>query len=244
MTHRTIFDRQLTELHQETCGLLRQIESGLLAALAALGRGEDVDLDALIEGDQQINEQAQRLRATALRLIATQQPLACDLRALSVILRLLPDVERMGDHVASLAKIQRRLNRCADCLPLDELPGDAAATIGLMGHTVAAMLNGGISAFAARDAEMARRVAAMDYEADELYGQFFQDSLTVIRAMPVATNQAVHLLRLVHHLERIGDLITNVAEQVVFLTSGMAINLNPKQAFGIEVGADSARWHG
>lgn len=244
MSNRTLFDRQLDSLHEETCALMRQIEAGLLDALGALEQRQAVDLAALIEGDEQINALVRRLRAITLRLIATQQPLACDLRALNATLRLLPDIERMGDHVASLAKIQRRIGRCDDCLPLDALPGEAPAVLGLMGHTVAAMLNGSIAALAARDAELARRTAAMDYEVDELYGRFFQAGIALIGSLPAAANQAVHLLRLAHHLERIGDLITNVAEQVVFLTSGVTINLNPKQPFGAELSSVRERWQG
>jgi phosphate transport system protein len=235
MPNRQMFDQQLGSLYQESCASLRQIEAGLLEALGALEHHQGVDLTALIEGDQQINAQVQKMRNLTIRLIATQQPMACDLRALSVMLRMLPDIERIGDHVASLAKIQRRIWQRADCLPLDALPGECAAILGQIGHTVAAMFNGSIAALAARDVEMARRVAAMDYDVDVLYGQFFQASLDLIDSLPLAANQAIHLLRLAHHLERIGDLITNLAEQVVFLSTGVMINLNPKRPFGVEL---------
>jgi phosphate transport system protein len=235
MSNRQMFDQQLGSLYQSSCALLRQIEASLLEALGALQHHQAVDLTALIAGDQQINEQVQRLRNLTIRLIATQQPMACDLRSLSVMLRMLPDIERMGDHVASLAKIQRRIWQRPDCLPLAALPGECPTILGLIGHTVAAMLNGSTAALEARDAEMARRVAAMDYEVDVQYGQFFQASLDLIESLPVAANQAIHLLRLAHHLERIGDLITNLAEQVVFLSTGVMINLNPKRPFGVEL---------
>jgi phosphate transport system protein len=235
MPNRQMFDQQLGLLYQSSCALLRQLEASLLEALGALEHHHGVDLTALIEGDQQINEQVQQMRALTIRLIATQQPMACDLRSLSVMLRVLPDIERIGDHVASLAKIQRRIWQQPDGLPLDALPGKCPTILGLIGHTVAAMLNGSIVALDARDGEMARRVAAMDYEVDLLYGQFFQASLDLIERIPPAANQAIHLLRLAHHLERIGDLITNLAEQVVFLSTGVMINLNPKRPFGVEL---------
>ena len=226
MRVRQSFEAHLDELHDNLFRIGTMVEAALATALEAL-RNEDQGMaEQTISNDEAINEAVYRVHQQALQLIATQQPMAGDLRTISVVINLLPELERMGDHAASIAKLQLRISQEPSYVPLQGLPEHYIAALFQMADRTLEIVHYGLEALRTRDRSFAERVVAMDDQIDHLYGQLFRDTITLARTQPEIADEVVHLLTLAHSLERIGDRVTNVAEQIVFLLTGQVIELN------------------
>jgi phosphate transport system protein len=153
------------------------------------------------------------------RTIATQSPVARDLRFLLSLDHVGYELERMGDHAASVAKQVRKL---APLPPLKEY-----VDLPAMGGLAAQLVGGILRALIDVDVDAARRVAARDDEIDRLYHQTFDEVLELMRADPANVDRGTRILFAAYYLERIGDRVTNIAEDVVFLASGEIEDLNP-----------------
>lgn len=211
-SNRAHFDQELRALQDD---LLRM--GGMLDTAIALGMKSlaDRDLDLarqVVADDAKINELRFNIEEACIRLIATQQPIATDLRFIVAAMNVISDMERMADHAAGIAKTVLKMGDQPLLKPLIDLPR--------MAEECRSMLRAALDAYVARDAEAARGVAARDDVIDDLYNQIFRELISFIAEDPRTTTRALYLLFAAHNLERIGDRVVNIAERVIFITSG------------------------
>lgn len=224
--NRQFFQEQLDRLMADTLALGNRVETALIDAMRAVTTN-DLDLmQQVINNDKQINGVVQALHQRSLTLIARQQPMASDLREISVVISLLPELERMADHAATCCKIGRRMNAEPGFVPLALMQGSFPTLIPEMGDRVLRLLHNGLDALARRDAAYAEQLCRDDDAIDHIYRSLFRETIEIARTQPQYGDEAIHLLTLAHNLERIGDRVTNLAEQVIFLLRGEIVELN------------------
>jgi phosphate transport system protein len=195
------------------------VEEAIRAALAALVAHDADAATTVIVNDRRINESQREVSTLITRAIATQSPVARDLRFLLSLDHVSYELERMGDHAGSVAKQVRKLAPYPPLKRYVDLPamGELAAT--LVGDILRALVD--------IDVQQARNVAARDDEIDNLYHRTFDEVVSLMRADPGNVDRGTRILFAAHYLERIGDRVTNIAEDVVFLASGEIEDLNP-----------------
>jgi len=215
---RTALDRQLAEIQEDMLVLAGMVESAIDRGIQAL-RNRDAELAReIIADDIKINRKRYETEERCLELIATQQPLAGDLRTIAAILHIIVDLERMGDHAEGIAKIALML--------ADEPPLKPYIDIPRMAQIATRMLMASLEAFKHRDADRARAICNEDDEVDALYDQVYRELVTYMLQDPKTIERATHLTWVAHNLERIADRVTNVCERVVYLVEGKIEELN------------------
>lgn len=211
-------DRDEREIKDNVLRLGSLVADQITRAIRALEE-HDADLAlAVITGDGRLNEAQRLITALVARTIATQQPVARDLRFLLALDHVAYDLERMGDHASSVAKQARKLAPFGD--------GHTTGRLAEMGRLTAALTKEVLRALVDQDEALAREVAARDDEVDTLYHATFAEMLELMRADPANVDRGARVLFAAHYLERIGDRVTNVAEDVVFLATGETEDLN------------------
>lgn len=226
MRTRHVFDEQLSDLHEALFRIGTMVEGALSQAVGTLTAPDHEVAASVIDGDRVINAAVQKLHDQALILIATQSPMASDLRLISVVLSLLPELERMGDYAATICKVQKRIEGTPNYLPIQALPAPIPAILSEIAQRTVEILHRGLEALRARDKSFAERVVGLDDEIDHLYSRMFKATVELTSTNPELSAEAIHLLTLAHSLERIGDRVTNVAEQIVYLRTGEIVELN------------------
>jgi phosphate transport system protein len=215
---RTVLDRQLAEIQEDMLVLAGMVESAIERGIQAL-RKRDAELAReIIADDIKINRKRYETEEKCLELIATQQPLAGDLRTIVAVLYMIVDLERMGDHAEGIAKIALML--------ADEPPLKPYIDIPRMAQIATRMLMGSLEAFKHRDAARARAICNEDDEVDALYDQVQRELLTFMLQDPKTIQRATYLTWVAHNLERIADRVTYVCERVVYLVEGKIEELN------------------
>jgi phosphate transport system protein len=174
---------------------------------------------AVIASDGRINEVQRTVSNVVALTIATQAPVARDLRFLLALDRVTYELERIGDHAGSVAKQARKLAGVTIMVTYDELTPMATLAAQQVRDVVLALID--------IDENKAREVACRDDEIDRLYHQIFDDVLAEMRTDPAKVDPGTRILFAAHYLERIGDRVTNIAEDVVFLATGEVEDLNP-----------------
>jgi len=203
-------------------GILRMgslVEAQIRDAVRAVVERDLRLAEAVIVGDVRINDAQREVGDAIVMTIATQAPVARDLRFLMALDHVAFELERIGDHASSVAKVARRL---ADEPALREV-GELAR----MGNLAADQVGGIISALIDVDDAQARTVALRDDEIDHAYHAFFAEIIEVMRGDPTTVERGTRLILASHWVERIGDRVTNVAEDVVYLATGRIEDLNP-----------------
>ena len=216
---REMLDRELREIKDDILRMGSDVEESIRAAIAALVAHDASAATAVIMGDGRINEMQREVSGLITRTIATQSPVARDLRFLLALDHVGYELERMGDHAASVAKQVRKLAPEPPLKQYIDLPA--------MGELAAQLLGAILRALVDVDVDAARSVAARDDEVDTLYHRTFDEALTLMRADPDNVDRGTRILFAAYDLERIGDRVTNIAEDVVFLASGEIEDLNP-----------------
>jgi phosphate transport system protein len=212
MRTRSGFDREIQMLQEQILLMGSMVEKQLDRSIGAL-RTLDHDLARrVIEADGEVDRLRFRIEEHAIQLIATQQPMASDLRTIVAALNIIVDMERMGDHAEGIAKITLMHGDQPLLKPLVDIPRMAEIARG--------MLHRALDAFVEKDAEAAERVAAEDDEMDQLYNQVYRELLTYMLNDPRTIDRATWLLWVAHNLERIADRATNICERVVYLATG------------------------
>lgn len=209
---RTVFHRELERLQDEVLVLGSMVEKATLRAVDALRARNIATARAIEAEDTLINRKRFEIEEAALLLIATQQPMASDLRQLAAILHIVTDLERMGDYAAGIAHICVEIGDEPLIKPLIDVPRMAEKATG--------MLRRALDAFIERDVAAAEDIAQEDDEVDELYQQVYRELLTIMLANPRTIDQATHLLWVAHNLERVADRVQNICERVVFVVTG------------------------
>jgi phosphate transport system protein len=216
---REALDRGEREVKDQVLRMASLVEQQIRAAIDAI-LSRDVDLATrVVTGDARVNEAQREASALITTTIATQQPVARDLRFLLTLDHVAYDLERMGDHAASVAKQARKLAPYAPLRDYVHLPE--------MGRLVAQQVRDILTAVVDIDHDRARAVAARDDDVDDLYHRIFSETLDLMRDDPANVDPGARILFAAHYLERIGDRVTNIAEDVVFLATGDVEDLNP-----------------
>ncbi len=215
---RDTFEAQLTALSTQLLELGADTGQTILRGVEALKTRDRVLAQAIIAHDDDINRVRYEIEERCYELIATQQPLASDLREVITILLVAIELERIADHSKNLAEIVIYMGDEPLLKPLIDIPR--------MAETCQQMLEQVLGAFARKDAEMGRAVCKRDDEIDNLYQQVFRELLTYVLADPRTVNRAMNLLFAAHNLERIGDRITNIGERVIYAATGRLEELN------------------
>jgi phosphate transport system protein len=211
-TVRTTFHRELERLQDDVLVLGGMVERAVVRSVEAL-RNRDMATAHVVESeDVLINRKRFEIEEAALLLIATQQPMASDLRRLAAIVHIVTDLERMGDYAAGIAHICIEIADEPHIKPLIDIPR--------MAEVAASMLHRSLEAFIARDTSAAEDIAKEDDEVDALYQQVYRELLVLMLANPRTIDQATHLLWVAHNLERVGDRVQNICERVVFVVTG------------------------
>ena len=220
MTLRAHFERKLNELREEILLMGRLVEEQLQLVLAAF-----VALDAemakqVVAADRIVNRTRFDIEEKCFALIVTQQPAARDLRTITTAMNIIVDLERMGDQAKGIAKAIPRLS----ATPSQPHPSELAQ----MGDLVGKMLNRVMIAFAHTNTDLARLIANQDDEVDALYARVFSRIMGQMAqaGSPDKAEAAYELLRVARELERFGDLVTNVAERIIYLETGTLEEIN------------------
>ncbi len=215
---RTAFEHQLSEIQEEMLVMAGMVETAIERGVGAL-KAADVELARrVIAEDVAINGKRYDIEDRCLELIATQAPLAGDLRTIVSVLQISVDLERMGDHAEGIAKIALMLADQPRLKPYIDIPR--------MAEVATSMLMQSLEAFKHRDTALARRVCDRDDEVDALYEQVYRELLTYMISEPKNIERATWLIWVAHNLERIADRVTNICERVVYLVEGRIEELN------------------
>jgi phosphate transport system protein len=217
---RAILDRELKQLRQGLLRLGEQVAQGIGEAMRVLQVGDREAASRLIAGDAELNAQRFAIERSALETIATQQPAAGDLRAITAAMSVVIDLERMGDHASGIAKSLLRLG-----------PGEPEhipAELERMAQAVQSMLRLALQAYEQQDPDLAYQAAQRDDRVDAQYQELLRDILARMVEQPARSNVLLGLLFVGHNLERIADRVTNISERVIFMVSGRLRELNPE----------------
>jgi phosphate transport system protein len=216
---RRSFEEGLQAAKDDTLRLGAMVEHQLERAAQALHE-RDVDLaDAVRWEDAQLNELQRSINMEITTLIATQGPMARDVRELLALYHAAAELERMGDYAVSIAKLAQQLAAEPEIPILRQIP--------LMEQLCREQLRAAMRALVDVSEEEARAVCARDDEIDHLYNSVYEDTMSFMALAPDKVRQATHMLFAAHHLERLGDRVTNIGEDVVFLATGRIEDLNP-----------------
>lgn len=217
---RSVLDNELKEVETEILRLGNLVIGQLRQAMTALHTRDAKLAREIIAADAELNEIATSVEKHSVVTIARQQPLASDLRRIIADLYIGKELERMGDYAARVAKAAMLISDQDDGIALPKELAD-------MAEINEKLLIGVLEAYLAHDPAAARFAASGDDQVDALYDQFVHNLMEQMAGNPNATNRHVRLLFAGHYLERIGDRITNIAEQVVYMESGRNVELNP-----------------
>ena len=215
---RTDFDRDLRMLQDELLLLGSMVEKAIAKAMDALKRRDPEASNEVIKQDDIIDQKQVELEECCIDLIATQQPLAGDLRILLTVLHVAMELERIGDYAEGIAKISLLIGDEPPLKPLRDIPRMAEKASDMLRRSLDALVN--------RDVVGSMAVWSDDDEIDELYEQVFQELLTFMMADPSTIRRATYLLWVAHDLERIADRTTNIAERVIYLVTGKVSDIN------------------
>ncbi len=209
---RSVLNENLRRIQDDLLRMGSLIEAAISRSLQALA-GRDLRLAReVVAADAAVNRLRFQIEESCLAAIATQQPMASDLRAIVATIILASELERMGDYAAGIARTVIRMGDQPLLKPLIDMPRMAAIC--------REMIHEALDAYVARDGARAREIAARDDLLDNLYNQIFRELLSYILEDPSTTTRALYLLFSAHNLERIGDRVVNVAERVIFMASG------------------------
>lgn len=220
---RETFDRELRQLQDDLLILGSMAAEALAASVQALRERDLAIAQRIIAGDCRINERRFVIESDALALIATQQPIASDLRTIAAVLEICTELERIGDYAKGIARICLRMGHTPPVKPLVDIPQMAAR--------VQKMLQQSLEAFVRRDVDLARTIPGQDDEVDALYNRVYGELLDIIIADPSTSTiaRATQLLWVAHNLERAADRVTNICERVVFTVTGELGELDTRE---------------
>lgn len=211
-------DRQLGQLQQEVISLAEIVDKATMRSVEALKQRDLTESQQLVQEDDYIDQKRYEIEDRCVDLIATQQPMAGDLRAIIALLHITVELERIGDYAEGIAKISLLMG--------DEPPLNPLIDIPRMAEKATTMLRNSMDSLVSRDTIKANQVLKDDDEVDLLYDQVYRELLVFMLQNPQAIQRATYLLWAAHDLERIADRATNIAERVIFLVTGKMVESN------------------
>jgi phosphate transport system protein len=212
MEMRTAFHRKLREIQDDILAIGSMVEKAMQNSITAL-KNRDIELaNQIIHDDQIINGKRFEIEEKCIALIATQQPMASDLRTIIAILNITTEIERIGDYAVGIARVTVVIGNEPPLKPLIDIPRMADMTVNMLRRSLDAMVS--------RDAEAARKISSEDDAIDHLYDQVFRELLTFMAEDPKTITRATRLIWVAHNLERSADRVTNICERIVFMVTG------------------------
>lgn len=203
------FHEQLDNLRKQLLEMAAAVEEAIAGAIRALVKRDDSIADHVIQSDDLINQMEIEIDKNCLKLLALQQPMAIDLRFISAAMKINNDLERMGDHAVNVAQYAKVLNSQPQLKPYINIPRMAELAQSMLRDSLDSFINGSVS--------MAKEVCRRDDEVDILDDQLFRELITYMMSDSKNIPKAIHYVLISKNLERIGDLSTNIAEEVVFI---------------------------
>ncbi len=209
---RRTLEAEFQELRNDLLFLSSMVEQQLLGSVESLKKRDLIKSEEIVKTDLLVNKKRYAIEEQVMIVIATQQPMARDLRLLASILEIAGELERMGDYAKGIAKISLRINDEPLLKPLVDIPRMAEKGV--------EMLHRAIKAFVDQDADTARQIPEEDDYVDELYEQVYRELMVLIIQTPAAIQRANWLLWVAHNLERVSDRVTNICERTIFVVTG------------------------
>ena len=205
---RKTFESEIHHLQDELLLLGSMVENQVLHAVEALKARDLLRAQNIVDADEEVNSKRYAIEEKVMIVIATQQPMAHDLRLLASILEVAGELERMGDYAKGVATVTLRMGEEPLLKPLVDIPRMAIKGVD--------MLHRALTAFVNEDVESARAIPPEDDEVDALYTQVYRESMTYVLANAANIEKANFLLWIAHNLERLADRVTNICERTVF----------------------------
>ena len=213
---RESYESDLNTVREELLVLATMAGDALTGSIRILRERLSDEGAILIENDERINEKCHDIEEACLNLVATQQPVAGDLRLLFSTMQIAMQLERIADYAKGIARINAMLPPGPHIKPLVDIPR--------MGVIATSMLRESIEAFLTGDAEAAEKIPARDMELDLLYAQVYRVLLTHVMAEPKRIDDAMKLTFVAHNLERVGDRVVNICERVIYYLTGDVVD--------------------
>lgn len=215
---RDLFNAELRQLQDEVLRLGSMAEKSLMDAMEALRDGDAAWSRQIIEDDKRINRKRFEIEDRTIFVVASQQPMASDLRGLASILYIITDLERIADHAEGIARINLMLG--------DEALPRRLGYIPAMADRALAMLRGSLKAYIEHDVESARQICDADDEVDHLQDSVYEECIKAMITDPGAIQRNTYLIWAAHNLERIADRCTNICERVIYQVTGRMEEIN------------------
>lgn len=209
---------ELIALEQELIRMGALVEDQLRRAVRALTEQNKLLARQIIADDDRADQMEMDIESRCLSLLALQQPLAGDLRAVSTALKIITDLERMADHATDIAKVILRMPAAPFVKPLVDIPEMARLT--------SSMVRLALNAYVHRSIDEARTMIRLDDDVDHLYAAIFEELLHLMREQPETVTQATYLLFVANYIERVADHATNIGEWVIYMVTGERTDLN------------------
>lgn len=218
MIQRSEFQRELESLQLEILKMGSKVEENITRAIRSLAEQNLKLVEEVYQTEEEVDILEVQIEETCLRLIATQQPMAKDLRKIAAAFKIITDLERMSDYSVDIAKVTRRIGAEPLIKPLVDLPR--------MADLAQKMVKDSLDAYVREDQDLALSLGKADDEVDMLHKQVFRELLVLMMENPRTIKQATHLLFVSQSVERIADHATNISESVIYLVSGKRVDLN------------------
>jgi len=215
---REAYHKALRELEADLMQMSSMAGAALKDAMQALAKRDIETSKRIVRNDVLINRKRFEIEEKCILLIATQQPMAVDLRVLTSIINVITDIERIGDHAEGIAKISVSIGDAPLVKPLIDMPR--------MADMAGSMLKRCMEAFIARDVEAAKKICNEDDDVDALYDAIYNELVMMMVRDPKIIKDATYLIWGAHNLERIADRVTNIAERVVYMVTGKMEEMN------------------
>lgn len=215
---RKTFETELQQVKDSVLVLGSMVEQSLLDSVEALKKRDIKASEKILQFDREINGKRFEIENQLMILIATQQPMAHDLRLLASTMEIISELERMGDYAKGIGNINIRMGDAPLLKPLIDVPRMAQKGVD--------MLHRSLTAFVNEDIELARSIPVEDDEVDALYNQVYRELMTFVIADPKTIERANWLLWVAHNLERFADRVTNICERTVFIVTGELVEIN------------------
>lgn len=220
MTRET-FDKHLKQIQDDILVLGSMVEGAITDSVQVLKTRDLLGSQRLIDYDKRVNEKRFAIESDILTLIATQQPVATDVRLLAAGLEIITELERIGDYAKGIASINLKIGDEPLIKPLIDIP--------LMADKASELLRRALDAFVQLDVEAAHVIGREDDVIDELYNQIYRHLIDLMTHTPTVFDQATYLLWVVHNLERSGDRVVNICERIIFTVTGEMVEIGGSQ---------------
>jgi phosphate transport system protein len=215
---RKTFETEIKQVKDDVLILGSMVEESILNAVETLKKRDLKGAQKILEGDRAINKKRFEIESQLMILIATQQPMAHDLRVLASTLEVISELERMGDYAKGIANINIRMGDEELLKPLIDIPRMAEKGVDMLHRALTAFIN--------EDVETSRKIPVEDDVVDALYNQVYRELMTFVIADPTTIERANWLLWVAHNLERYADRVTNICERTVFVVTGELTEIN------------------